>query len=72
MTAQRAQSALSLAPGFSRVYCDGARLSRFNGFLGGEKPLKRLGHRPTLDTRLKPGANERGTRVVPAQPEVRP
>jgi hypothetical protein len=67
--AQRAQSALSLAPGFSRVCCDGAWFSRFNGFPGGEKPLKRFGHRSSVNTRLKPGANERGTRLVSAQLE---
>ena len=59
---------LSLAPGFSRVYSGVARHSRFNGFCVASlrrgpdgKPLKRLHLPVSPNTRLKPGANERGT-----------
>ena len=70
MRTQHAESSLSLAPGFSRVLKRGRAPSRFNGFLHSEKPLKRFRHPPTLNTRLKPGANEKGARVMPVQPEV--
>jgi hypothetical protein len=33
--------------------------NRFNGFPAAGKPLKRLAFMPHLNTRLKPGANER-------------
>jgi hypothetical protein len=36
--------------------------NRFSGFAHQEKPLKRLGHRLVINTRLKPGANERPDR----------
>ena len=53
---------LSLTPGFSRV-CGAARCSnRFSGFPADSKPLKRLNPIANAITRLKPGANERGTR----------
>ncbi len=63
--------ALSLAPGFSRVSSGAERPSRFNGFGGAPlrhepsgKPLKRLCLHMSPNTRLKPGANERGPMPV--------
>jgi hypothetical protein len=59
-----ATNALSLAPGFSRVFRVVPKENRFNGFPPNllsqpAKPLKRFGLLPPLFTRLKPGANER-------------
>ncbi len=61
------QVPLSLAPGFSRVFSAVVSSSRFNGFGGAPlchgpvgKPLKRLYLPMSPNTRLKPGANERG------------
>ena len=58
---------LSLAPGFSRVYAKVNQRNRFSGFplaatFEGDsgKPLKRLLDFTCANTRLKPGANERG------------
>jgi hypothetical protein len=49
---------ISLTPGFSPVPAGQADQNRFNGFSRADKPLKRLAHRATLNTRLKPGVNE--------------
>ena len=54
-------TALPLAPGFSRVSATRSRGNRFNGFPRPAKPLKRFGLFSPHDTRLKPGANERGS-----------
>ena len=59
-------ASLSLAPGFSRVWATDRRPNRFNGLAGcvltdGRKPLKRFPRVSRVDTRLKPGANERAT-----------
>jgi len=52
-------AALSLAPGFSRVFESGrgTAASAASG-TGCGKPLKRFRRRNAFDTRLKPGANE--------------
>ena len=36
-----------------------AAVSRFNGLFAGGKPLKRFSHFPSVNTGLKPGANEK-------------
>jgi len=51
-------TALSLAPGFSRVSQAGSEASRFNGLPARKKPLKRFPFPDTAVTGLKPGANE--------------
>jgi hypothetical protein len=54
--------AFSLTPGFSPVQLRKSVQNRFNGFLAGGKPLKRLAHSRFFVTRLKPGVNETGSR----------
>jgi hypothetical protein len=53
--------AFSLTPGFSPVPSRGGE-NRFNGFLAGGKPLKRLVHSSCFFTQLKPGVNKMGNR----------
>jgi hypothetical protein len=51
---------ISLAPGFSPVFGNSRRHSRFNGFFAArQKPLKRLNVCLPHVTGLKPGANKR-------------
>ena len=51
---------LSLAPGFSQVVGAGEDEKPFQRFLrAGSKPLKRFTRHAIVNTRLKPGANER-------------
>jgi hypothetical protein len=51
---------VSLTPGFSRVIEAMAFGNRFNGFRSTSlKPLKRFSISPAIDTRLKPGVNEK-------------
>ena len=51
-------NAISLTPGFSPVTASKTIQNRFNGFPRADKPLKRLGSRHAISTRLKPGVNE--------------
>jgi hypothetical protein len=54
--------AFSLTPGFSPVQLRKRIQNRFNGFLAGGKPLKRLVRLSHFFTRLKPDVNETGSR----------
>jgi hypothetical protein len=53
-----------LTPGFSPVIAGGLAGNRFNGFPQADKPLKRLAVMPRVNTRLKPGVNEKGNLVT--------
>jgi hypothetical protein len=56
---RREEARLSLTPGFSQVSGGGGVEKPFQRFLrAGSKPLKRFAHHNTVNTRLKPGANE--------------
>jgi hypothetical protein len=63
-SSRQANSRISLAPGFSRVWASRKRRNRFNGFLAGRfhsrnrKPFKRLRGTTSRITGLKPDANE--------------
>ena len=69
-----ARAAISLAPGFSRVYRPRARANRFNGLPG--HPAETVETVPAslllADTWLKPGANEmrlaHPSRLYPCHP----
>jgi hypothetical protein len=54
----------SLTPGFSRVVTATMRLSRFNGFPAQAKPLKRFWLSLHAITGLKPGVNEKRSRIL--------
>jgi hypothetical protein len=52
---------LSLTPGFSRVWRDGADYNRFSGFASGMQTVETVfEYSRLMITRLKPGVNEMG------------
>jgi hypothetical protein len=52
------RDAISLTPGFSRVWKATKLVSRFNGLSAVEKPLKRFWFVQRVSTGLNPGGNE--------------